>query len=435
MEFPHYSTKPQLSRRSFLKGTGAVLALPWLDAMVPAFATRAQAMEATAVPKRFLAMQYGLGFHAPFLFPDQPGPLTSTPYLDRIKEHWDSVTLVGGLSHIEQNGMNGHSSGVTWLTAASFPQLPGFKNSISIDQQITQLLRPDTRFPFLPLASGGLGSISWTANGVMIPGVGEAPALFEMLFVDGTAEERKHQIDEIARGKSILDTVRDEAKDLHRSLGARDQEKFDQYLASVRDLEQRLQQNEAWADRPKPKVDYSKPQEPADRNDILAKTKLMHDLMALALQTDSTRIITYNAGGGNNVPTIPGVETGWHDLSHHGQDEMKIDELAIIERAEFDELNRFFTLLKQASDSNGPVLDNTYLLIGSNLGNASAHTWRDLPILIAGGDFKHGQYIQAGGAGNDNARFCNLFVQLAQRVGAPIEKFGTSDGTSVKGLG
>ncbi|MCA9086675.1 MAG: DUF1552 domain-containing protein, partial [Planctomycetaceae bacterium] len=322
----------------------------------------------------------------------------------------------------------------TWLTAAKHPGLPGFRNSVSLDQFLVEKLRPDTRFPSLVLGVGGEKSLSWTASGIQLPGDSSPAALFARLFVAGSPAEIKQQVQNLKRGHSILDTVGDMAKRFNQSLGPRDQQKLDQYFTSVRELEAGIQQREGWVNRPKPQVDMAPPRDVTDRFDIIAQTRLMHDLITLALQTDSTRFITYSAGGFNPVPKIEGVDTGWHDLSHHGQDEEKIDELAIIEQAEFKEIDRLLTLLRNANDASGPVLDNTTLLIGSNLGNASAHNWRDLPILLAGGGFKHGQHLVAGNSGLENSRLCNLFVQIARQMGADIESFGSSDGGGVKGL-
>lgn len=432
---PHPHTKPALTRRAFLRGTGTLLTLPWLDAMVPAFATRAQAAAASVPPRRFIAMNYGLGFHGPHLFPKQPGrDYELTPYLDALSAHRNDFTVISGLSHIEQNGANGHTSEMTWLTAAKHPGLPGFRNTISLDQFLVEKLAPDTRFPFLTLNVGGTESLSWTANGVNLPAESSPAKLFAALFINGTPAEVKQQVKDLQRGRSILDTVNGEAKKLERDLGPRDREKLDQYLTSVRQLETRLQASAGWAQKPKPTVAVKPPVDVADRFDILARTRLMHDLIALALQTDSTRVITYKAGGFNPVPKIPGVDTGWHDLSHHGQDAEKISELKLIELAEFQELNRLFTVLKAVKEGGQTLLDTTTLLIGSNLGNASSHSWRDLPVLLAGGGFKHGQHLVAGSTGLANARFSNLFVQIAQRLGVEADRFGTSNAHSVKGL-
>jgi hypothetical protein len=436
MNTPHLSTKLRLSRRAFLRGAGALLALPWLDAMLPAFATRAQAAVATTPPRRFLAMNYGLGFHGPNLFPKEAGrDYTLTPYLEPLKEHRAEFSILSGLSHDEQNGANGHTSELSWLTTAKHPGLPGFRNTISLDQLLVEKLTPDTRFPSLILNVSGAGdSMSWTANGVNLPSEGSPSKVFAQLFVDGTASEVQSQMRELKRGRSILDTVNGEAKKLQRDLGKRDQEKFDQYLTSVRELEVRIHSSEAWAQRPKPKVAATPPNDVQDRTDIIARTRLMHDLMVLAFQTDSTRFITYKAGGMNAVPKIEGVKQDWHNLSHHGQDEHKIEELTIIERAEFAEIARLIGLLKGVKEGARTLLDQTIVMAGSNLGNASAHSWRDVPVLVAGGGFKHGQHIVAGGKGNDNARFANLFVQIAHRLDVGLEKFGSSTAQGVKGL-
>ena len=429
------STQKHLSRRALLRGSGALLALPWLEAMVPAFATRARAAAATRPPRRFLAMNYGLGFHGPNLFPAESGPnYLLTPYLEKLREHRADFTLFSGLSHEEQNGANGHTSELTWLTTAKHPGLPGFRNSISLDQKLVEALNPDTRFPALILNVGGTDSMSWSANGVNLPAENSPSKVFAQLFVNGSPAEVQSQLRELKRGRSILDTIQGQAKKLQRDLGRRDQEKFDQYLTSVRELETRIQANEAWAQRPKPEVGLKPPSDVQDRTDIIARTRLMHDLMVLALQTDSTRFITYKAGGMNAVPKIEGVKQDWHNLSHHGQDEMKIEELTLIEKAEFAEMARLFTLLKSVQEGAGTLLDQTIVLAGSNLGNASSHSWRDVPVMVAGGGFRHGQHLVAGGKGHDNTRLANLFVQIAHRLEVGLDQFGSSTAPSVNGF-
>lgn len=428
--------KKRLSRRAVLRGAGVTLALPWLDAMLPAMASEAEAALALRPPKRFVAINYGLGFHGPHLFPQQEGAdYAPTPYLQLLAEHRDQFSVISGLSHPEQNGANGHTSEFTVLTSARHPGLPGFKNRISIDQYIADKLQPDTRFPSLVLNVGGRGdSISWSATGVNLPAAGTPEELFQMMFVTGTPDEVAKQTVELKRGRSILDTVNDRARSLQRQLGPRDQAKFDQYLTSVRELEQRLQASQAWARKPKPQVDVPPPKNVIDRLDFVAQSRVMHEMISLALQSDSTRIITLKSTAMNDVPKLPGVGTGWHDLSHHGQDEKKIDELKLIEEAEFREMNGLVALLRGASEAGGSVLDSTHLLITSNLGNASSHSWRDLPVILAGGGLQHGRHIVAGGSGNDNARFCNLFVQIAQRMGVETDEFGSSNASSIKGL-
>lgn len=419
-----------LNRRHFLQGAGATIALPLLGAMTPA-SSRAEDKAGT-IP-RTVTICGGLGFHTPFLFPEEEGRgYQLTPYLELIQEHRSEFTVFSGLSHPQQNGNNGHASSLTWLTSAPRPGLAGFKNTISLDQLIAGHLGGATRLPYLCLANDG-GSLAWTANGINIPAESSPSRLFRTLFVDGTKDEIAAQIQDLKRGRSILDTVFDEAKQLDRSLGAKDRQKLDEYFTAIRDLETRIGQSEAWTTRPKPKVDYEQPQDVADRTDIVAKQRLMYDMMVLALQTDSTRVITLSLGGMNAVPSnIPGVSTDWHNLSHHGRDEDKIDELRLIEEAEFKELNRFLTQLRSVTENDRPLLDNTAVLFGSNLGNASSHDWHNLPIILAGGGYRHGSHVAHDE--KNNTPLANLFVALAQRMGLEIDRFGSSTSESIRGL-
>ncbi len=429
MKQVNIATGQSLSRRSFLKGVGVSLALPWLEAMVPAFSS---AQTPTPGPRRFVAMHYGLGFHAPFLLPEAAGrDYRLTPYLETLQDYRNEFTVFSGISHPEQRGANGHSSEMTWLTGARHPGLPGFRNTVSLDQVMAQRLGHHTRFPYLALSVNGRDSVSWTPNGVNLPGQSSPSALFRQLFVDGNEEEVRNQINELERGQSILDTINSEAKKLNNELGPRDRDRLDQYLSSVRDLEIRLQQSQNWANTPRPQVDAQPPVDIPDRTDIFARTRLMHDVMLLALQTDSTRIITYKAGGMNAVPRIEGVENDWHQLSHHGRDPEKINELRIIELAEFREISRFFSLLRDVREGDATLLDRTTVLLGSNLGNASSHDATNLPLILAGGGFRHGQHLVFDR--QSNTPFCNLFVSVLQRMGIEAERFGTSTG-ALRGL-
>lgn len=416
----NFATKRHLDRRTFLRGTGTALALPFLDAMVPAFATRAQAAVAQP-PPRFLAMCATLGFHTPFLFPKETGTdYTLTPYLEPLQNLRSDFSVISGLQHEEQNGANGHTSEMTWLTSAKHPGLAGFKNTISIDQLIADHIGSQTRFPSLVLGTGS-ESMSWSSSGVPLPAEHSPSRAFQQLFVDGSPSEIEAQVKGLTRGRSILDTVLGQAKKLHSNLGQRDQEKLDEYLSAVRDLEGRLVQNEAWVQRPKPKVDAKPPTDIQARTDAIGKMNLMQDLIVLALQTDSTRTITLRLNGMNAVPEIEGVKNDWHNLSHHGQDEAKIEELKVIELAEFTAFASFLAKLKAQS-----LLDSTSVLFGSNLGNASAHQTANLPLILAGGGYKHGRHIAIN---KDQHVFSNLFVSLAQRMGVETDQFGFSTST------
>lgn len=420
----NFATKRHLDRRAFLRGTGALLSLPLLDAMVPAFATRAQAAVAQP-PPRFLAMCATLGFHTPFLFPQETGvEYTLTPYLEPMKDLRGDFSVISGLQHMEQNGANGHTSEMTWLTSAKHPGLAGFKNTISIDQLIAERIGTQTRFPSLVLGTGS-DSLSWSASGVPLPAESSPSKAFQQLFVDGTPAEIAAQVRGLKRGRSILDTVMGQAKKLHGELGKRDQEKLDEYFSAVRDLEGRLVQNEEWAQKPKPVVDAKPLTDIQSRTDAIGKMKLLQDLVLLAFQTDSTRTVTLRLSGMNAVPEIEGVKNDWHNLSHHGQDPAKIDELKVIEKAEFTAFAGFLRKLKQTQDSGRPLLDATAVMFGSNLGNASAHNTANIPLVLAGGGYKHGRHIAVS---KDKHVFSNLFVSLAQRMGVEADSFGFSTG-------
>lgn len=275
--------------------------------------------------------------------------------------------------------------------------------------------------------------MSWSANGVQIPSLTSPSGLFQQMFVEGTKEEIAGEIRNLHRGRSILDTVLSDARRLNRSLGQRDREKLDEYFSSVRDLETRIQQNEEWVRRPKPRVESEQPRDIDDSNDVLARQRLMYDMMALALQTDSTRVITFDLGSLNAVPSnIEGVRTDWHNLSHHGRDKVKIEELKLIEIAEFQAFNEFLNKLTSIQEAGKTLLDHTAVLFGSNLGNASSHDWRNLPIILAGGGYKHGSYVAHDA--KDNTPFANVFVSLAQHMGLEIDRFGSSTAESVRGL-
>ena len=414
-------------RRAFLRGAGAAVALPVFGGQM------ASGAAATGEIRRTVMVCAGLGFHTPYLFPKGEGSdYEMTPYLRLLEEHRNQLTLFSGLSHPQQNGNNGHASSLTWLTSAPRPGLAGFKNTVSLDQLMAFHSGGATRMPYLCLANDG-GSLAWTSNGVNIPAEKSPAKLFEKLFIAGKQQEVSKQLDDLRRGHSILDTIQGEAKQFNLRLGPRDQQKLDEYFTAIRELENRLDQEKSWATKPKPRVDYEQPQDVADRQDVVAKQRLMYDMIVLALQTDSTRVVTLSLGGMNAVPSnIPGVKTDWHNLSHHGKDESKIEELRLIEEAEFKEFSRFLGKLNQITEDGGSLLDHTAVLFGSNLGNASAHDWHNLPIILAGGGYRHGSYV-AHDAQN-NTPLANLFVALAQRMGLEIEQFGSSTAASIRGL-
>src|SRR5262245_26772700 len=303
--------KKNLSRRSFLRAAGVSLALPWLDAFAQTPAARP--------PRRMLCICTPLGLHAPNLFPAQTGrDYEMTPYLDVLRDFRNDFTIISGLAHPQVG--SSHDSIYSFLTAAPHPEIrAGFRNNISLDQFAAAHIGGDTRFPSLALSCEGF-SLSWTRSGAIVPSDSWPSSVFNRLFLDGRPDEVQAQARRLRDGRSILDTVRDQARTMQPALGAADREKMDEYFTSVRELEQRMARAEEWSRRPRPQVNARPPQNITNGADLVGKARLMFDLIHLALQTDSTRLITLLLLGTSLVPPIQGVNLGHHDLSHHGQD-------------------------------------------------------------------------------------------------------------------
>ena len=414
-----------LSRRTFLKGTGVALALPFLDAMLP---QRLLADgDKAAPPKRMVCICTSLGLHAENLFPETPGrDYNFTPYLQALKDHRDDFSVFSGLSHPEQSGRDGHSSEMTWLTSAKNPGLAGFRNTISLDQYVAEKIGYETRFPSLSMGTGST-SQSFTRSGVMIPADSSPSRVFAKLFLDGSPNEVKAQMQKIREGRSIMDVVQEQANGFSRRVGQADRDKLDEYYTSVREMELRLVKAEDWAQKPKPKVDAQPPTDIKDERDFIGRMKLLFDLVPLALQTDSTRLITMLVSGGGKVPLVDGVTVDHHGLSHHGKDPDKLTQLQRVEEAQFQAVGSLLSALKKQREGDARLIDNTMVLFGSNLGNANAHDWRNLPVVFAGGGFKHGAYHAFNA--KDNKPFSNLFVTMLQRMNIETENFGSSTGT------
>ena len=418
-----------MGRRAFLRGTGVSLALPLLDVMLP---RRADAVEAVS-PMRMVCICTSLGLHAPYFFPKEPGrDYQPTPYLEKLGAWRNDFTVFSGLSHPEQAGADGHSSEQTWLTAARHPGLGGFRNSISLDQLAAERIGLETRYPSLVLGTSG-SSQSHTRGGIMIPAETRPSRLFAKLFLDGSPDEIAAQRRRLGEGRSIMDTVGAAARDLSRRVGAGDRERLDEYLTAVREMEQRLAKADAWAQKPRPKVEAPVPQDIADEKDLIGRMRLLFDLIPLALRTDSTRLVTVLVQGRNDVPPVPGVSIDHHNLSHHGQDEAKIAQLKRIEEAKMTAFAGLLGALKAGKEGDRTLLDRTMVLFGSNLGNANAHDTTNLPILLAGGGFRHAGHLAVGGS-KENVPLCNLFVQMLQRAGVETDAFGSSTRAGIPGF-
>ena len=416
-----------LSRRTFLRGAGVTLALPLLEAMTPWRARAAAATAAAAAPpRRMICINTSLGLHTPNLFPEKTGKdYALTPYLEPLQEFRRDFTVFSGLSHPEVDG--GHPAELCYLTSAPHPRADNFKNTISLDQYAIEKLVPDTRFGSLVLSSSSSRGLSFTRSGVPIPAEERPSRVFKNMFVDGTPTEINAQVQRLKQGQSIMDTVGEEAKDFQRGLGKPDREKLDEYFTSVREVEVRMVKAQDWARRPKPKVDARPPVDIASSVEVPARVRLMIDLMHLALQTDSTRFITFALNGLNAVPVIAGVTQDWHNLSHHGQDPEKLAELKVVEIQQMKLFGELLAKLKGTREEGGNLLDRTIVMFGSNLGNASSHDNKNLPVIVAGGGFRHGQHVAFDP--KKNPPLGNLYVQFLRRLGAEVNAFGSGSGT------
>jgi hypothetical protein len=407
-----------LSRRTFLRAAGVSLALPLLSPR--AFAAP------VAAPRRMVLICTPLGLHAPNLFPEAAGrDYKPTPYLDVLKDFREDLTVVSGLSHPDVE--SGHDSGFSFLTAAPHPERrAGFRNTISVDQLAAEHIGTRTRFPSLSLSGEGFG-LSWTRSGALVPSDWSPARVFARMFLDGKPDEVRDQVRKLKDGRSILDAVGEQARQARDGVGAGDREKLDEYFTSVRDLEKRLAAAEEWSKKPKPKVDVPPPTDNPNPADLIGRTRLLFDLTCLAIQTDSTRIVTIMLGGASQVPPIPGVTYDHHNLSHHGQDPDKLKQLATVEVETLKVLRDLLAKLKQTKEDGAPLLDRTAVFLGSNLGSGNSHSCKNLPVLVAGGGFRHGQHLAFDP--KDPPPLSNLYVSFLQRMGIEVDKFGSSTGT------
>jgi hypothetical protein len=438
---PFVSTKPSLSRRSFLRGAGIALTLPFLEAMRPTFAgaIAAKAEAATTPggkPRRFFGICNNLGVLPQNFFPKSAGAdYELSPYLQILKDHKNDFTIFSGVSHPDVDG--GHPADNCFLTAAPHPGRGSFRNTISLDQYIGERIGHLTRFPALTLGVNvqqGQRSLSWTGSGVMIPCEEKAADVFRRLFINGTAAEVDEQVRRLELGQSILDSVADQARDLQRKVGARDRTRLDQYFTSVRDLETRMAMSREWERKPKPTVSASVPLDPESPKAYMEKVELMYNMARLAFETDSTRAISLLLDSVNSPAIdLDGVKIseGYHDLSHHGRSEAKLAQLKAIDEWHMKLLNELFAGLKNIREDGETLLDRTMILYGSNLGNANTHVTTNLPTLFAGGGFKHGRHLAFNT--DRNYPLPNLFVSALQRIGLEADKFASSTGT-MRGL-
>jgi hypothetical protein len=398
--------------------------------MTPAFARAAQ-QKAT---KRMLLISNNLGVLPQHFFPKDKGAgYTLSPYLNEIAAFRGDFTVFSGLSHPAVTG--GHSTENCFLTAARDPTRSGFRNSISLDQFAVEKLGQQTRFPTLNLGVNidkANRSLSWTRDGVLLPAEDSPAALFLKMFLQGDAKDIDTRLRQLQQRGSILDAVSDDMRGFQRGLGGNDKSRLDQYITSVRELEQRLVISGEWEQKPKPATKAPQPKDIADKAKFFPKIQLMLDMARLAFESDSTRIITLMVDGFATpvfeIADQQRTRDGYHNLSHHGQSKEKLAELEKVDLQQMRHLRDLFASLAATPVADGSrLLDQTMVLYGSNLGDANVHNCTNLPILLAGGGLKHGQHLAFDTV--QNKPLCNLFVTMLQHLGIETDSFGSNAGT------
>jgi len=418
-----------ISRRGFLRGVGVALALPQLECRAKA---RAGAVPAYP-PRRMLLISNNLGVLPKLFFPKSSGTdYELSPCLTELFGFRRDFTVFSGLSH--PGVVGGHSTENCFLTAARGPTKSGFRNQLSLDQYAAEKLGQLTRFPTLNLGVNidkANRSLSWTRDGVLLPAEDGAGALFRRMFVQGDAAAIARQLRRLEERGSILDAVLDETKQFSRGLGRNDRESLEQYFTSIREVEERLHVAGEWERRPKPATTVRPPVDVDDKKLFFEKFALMLSMAQLAFESDSTRIVTLMVDGfatpAFRLQEHRNTTDGYHNLSHHGQAAEKVQQLEIADRRQMGLLRSLLQNLAEKREGEQRLLDSTLVLYGSNMGDANTHDNTNLPILLAGGGFKHGRHLVF--KRDDNTPLSNLFVSMLQRIGVESDTFGSSTGT------
>ncbi|MCR9116682.1 MAG: DUF1552 domain-containing protein [bacterium] len=421
-----------LSRRLFLRGAaGAAVALPMLEIM-------SDGKESTGKsPCRMAVIKTPLGKNSDTWTPKTEGPNYKIPAaLESVKSLRDDFSILSGLCHPQAWG--GHDvEGASFLTGADvLSGTPGYdwKATISMDQLAAEHLGHKTRFPSLELMKNGSGiknhTVAWSREGVALAAESDPAALFDRLFVDGAVGEREQIASNYRKKKSILDLIAEDHKRLHARASSQDKQVLDQYLTAVREVERRVKSNEEWSQKPKPAINVKRPETIRDGG-VKARgphMRAMMDLMVLAMQTDSTRILTYTlCDAGAPIPES-GVTEGHHGVSHHGENPEKKAKLTKIDQFHVRQLGYFLQKLKETPDGDGNLLDHSMVLYGSGMGDPSRHSLKDLPILLAGhgaGNLKQGRHYRYE---SNVTPMSNLLLVMLREMGVPVDSFADSTG-------
>ncbi len=403
-----------INRRNVLRGLGITLALPALDSLNTGTARAAK----TDSPKRLLCVGSHLGFYPGHFFPETAGEdYKISPTLKSIEKHRDDFTV---FSNLDDGANGGHSAVHSFLSGVKKAEASGFgAKNMTLDQAAAEFVGSSARYPSIVAGLEGGTNLSWNRSGVRIPPVNNPAKLFQALFVEADKTARESERVRLMHRSSVLDALRESAKQLENKLNASDRDKLDQYLTSVRDVEKQLQMSKEWLDRPKPKSPIA---DVVDQERMhLEEMPLFYQLLTLALQTDSTRVATFEIPMGFNTSEL---ELGsYHGLSHHGKEEGRLAQLGVVE-AYF--MKQFSFLLDQLKEAQ--LFDSTMVVMGSGMGNAHSHSNRNLPVVLAGGGVRHRGHVACPDESH-RVPLSNLWLSTLQWFGMEIEQFGKSTGT------
>ncbi len=438
-----FITRKHLSRRTVLRGLGASLALPLLDSMIPALS----AGSAGAPVRRFGVFYVPNGMSMPYWFPKAEGPLAQLPpTLQSLAELKDRILLMGGLADDAANQVRGggdHArSAGTFLTCVPFRLSAGADvyGSVSMDQIAARELAKETQLASIELGiesnamvgncDGGAScaytnTIAWHNPTTPLPIENDPRAVFERLFGASGSTDKGARLARIKRDQSILDFVSSEVRNLGKAIGPQDNAKIEEYLDSVRDIERRIQMAESQNTRELPVVD----QPIGVPTDYAQHAKLMMDMLALAYQTDMTRISTFMLAREVSAHAYPeiGVSDSHHPLSHHQDEAAKLERLHKINEYHFQQFAYLVKKMAAMPEGDGTLLDHTLFLYGSGISDSNTHFHDDLPIALIGGKatgIVGGRYIRHP----KGTPLANLYVSLLDKLGFPVEKFGDSTG-------
>ncbi len=404
-----------VNRRHFLKAGSSLLALPALEA----FAAPASA---ASTAKNFVAIGTWLGWHQNAFFPKQAGrdyemPTTLSP-LTGLR---DEFTVFSGLDH---RSPNGHGAWSNFL-CGSKPE------DYSLDQFVADNIGQKSRFPSIELTAGAgevSKAMSFTKQGIGLPMIQRPSVFYKQLFVSKADRARTEYL--LRSGQSSLDLVFEDAKRLQKALPGRDRDKLEEYFESFRAVEKRMGRQLDTINDPVPETDYKLPSyDPITPNLQIEAEEIMYELMTLALETESTRVISFFLHGLGQVFSFDGkaLSAGYHGLSHHGNDPNMIRDLIAIETAHIHCFAGFLDQLKEKKNPEGKsLLDDTVILLGTGMGDASRHSNRNLPTLVAGGGFDHGNHIAIDASKNDAPLLGDLYITLMQRLGMDVDSFSNA---------